>query len=344
MGEVWRAEDRALRRSVALKILSPEHGKSPSSIARFEREIQATASIAHPNVVRIHDWGITDDGVWYYAMDLLEGSDLASVVPRCGPVPPALVVHLGVPVAHGLAEAHRKGRHPPRSQARQHLRDRTGGRAAAPRDPRFRDRARADRDRVRAHPGGLRDGYARLHGARGESRRARQRRGGPLRPRRDALLRAHRCDAARREPRAAVGARRRHPGGARRCDRPRARRQSVAPPRLRRRVRAPPRRRRDHVDRVVADRSRSPRRGRPAIRRSIRRHRRRRSRRARRHARARRRYRPTVATPRRQVSAASRCAPGASATTHPIAISCATVVTLPIGAAESSASRCPRAR
>jgi len=109
MGEVWRAEDRALRRSVALKILSPEHGKSPSSIARFEREIQATASIAHPNVVRIHDWGVTDDGVWYYAMDLLAGVDLATVVKRCGPLPPALVCHLGAPVARGLAEAHRRG-------------------------------------------------------------------------------------------------------------------------------------------------------------------------------------------------------------------------------------------
>ena len=109
MGEVWRAEDRALRRSVALKILSPEHGKSQSAIARFEREIQATASIVHPNVVRIHDWGVTDDGVWYYAMDLLEGVDLATVVKRCGPLPPALVVHLGVPVAQGLAEAHRRG-------------------------------------------------------------------------------------------------------------------------------------------------------------------------------------------------------------------------------------------
>ena len=48
MGEVWRAEDRALRRDVALKILSPDHGRSPSRVARFEREIQATAAIAHP--------------------------------------------------------------------------------------------------------------------------------------------------------------------------------------------------------------------------------------------------------------------------------------------------------
>jgi serine/threonine-protein kinase len=109
MGEVWRAEDRALRRSVALKILSPEHGRKPSRVARFEREIQATAAIAHPNVVRIHDWGVTDDGVWYYAMDLLEGSDLGSVVKRAGPLPPALAVELFIPAAHGLAEAHRVG-------------------------------------------------------------------------------------------------------------------------------------------------------------------------------------------------------------------------------------------
>jgi serine/threonine-protein kinase len=109
MGEVWRAEDRALRRNVALKILSPELGRKPSRVARFEREIQVTAAVTHPNVVRIHDWGVTDDGVWYYAMDLLEGIDLTTMVKKCGPLPPALAVHLFVPAAGGLAEAHRHG-------------------------------------------------------------------------------------------------------------------------------------------------------------------------------------------------------------------------------------------
>lgn len=109
MGEVWRAEDRALRRNVALKILSPELGRKPSRVARFEREIQVTAAVTHPNVVRIHDWGVTDDGVWYYAMDLLEGTDLATVVKKCGPLPPALAVNLFEPAARGLAEAHRHG-------------------------------------------------------------------------------------------------------------------------------------------------------------------------------------------------------------------------------------------
>jgi len=109
MGEVWRAQDRALRREVALKILSPEHGRHPSAIARFEREIQATSEVAHPNVVRIHDWGVTDDGVWYYAMDLLNGVDLLALVKRTGALPAALVVHLGIGAAGGLAEAHRRG-------------------------------------------------------------------------------------------------------------------------------------------------------------------------------------------------------------------------------------------
>jgi serine/threonine-protein kinase len=109
MGEVWHAHDRALRRDVALKILSPEHGRVPSAIVRFEREIHATSEVVHPNVVRIHDWGITDDGVWYYAMDLLDGVDLSTLVGRTGPLPAALVVQLGCGVAGGLAEAHRKG-------------------------------------------------------------------------------------------------------------------------------------------------------------------------------------------------------------------------------------------
>ncbi len=109
MGEVWRAEDRALRRGVALKILSPEHGKKPSRVARFEREIQATAAVSHPNVVRIHDWGVTDDGVWYYAMDLLEGKDLGTVVRKAGLLPPALAVDLFFDAARGLHAAHRAG-------------------------------------------------------------------------------------------------------------------------------------------------------------------------------------------------------------------------------------------
>jgi len=108
MSRVWVAEDRRLNRKVVIKMLSPELAAGVN-IERFEREIQATADLNHPHVVRIHDWGVTDDGVWYYAMELLEGADLSTLVKRGGPLPPALVVHLGVQAARGLAEAHVRG-------------------------------------------------------------------------------------------------------------------------------------------------------------------------------------------------------------------------------------------
>ncbi len=109
MGEVWRALDKATRTDVALKILSPEQGRNPAAIARFEREIQATAELAHPGVVRIHDWGVTDDGVWYYAMELLDGIDLATLVKRHGQLPPGMCVHIGVQCCHAIALAHERG-------------------------------------------------------------------------------------------------------------------------------------------------------------------------------------------------------------------------------------------
>lgn len=109
MGEVWRAQDKAIRRDVALKILSPEHGRSPTSIARFEREIEATASLAHPNIVHVHDWGVTHDGVWDYAMELLAGVDLATLVEKRGRLPVPLVVRLGAQAARAIGDAHRHG-------------------------------------------------------------------------------------------------------------------------------------------------------------------------------------------------------------------------------------------
>ena len=109
MGEVWRAHDKAIRRDVALKILSPEHGRSPTSIARFEREIEATAGLDHAGIVRVHDWGVTHDGVWYYAMELLAGVDLAALIARRGPLPANEVARLGAQAARAVAEAHRRG-------------------------------------------------------------------------------------------------------------------------------------------------------------------------------------------------------------------------------------------
>ncbi len=109
MGEVWIAFHEQLRRNVALKILRPEFGTDAIAVERFEREVMTTASLMHPNTVRIYDHGATDDGLWYYAMELLTGEDMASVVRREGPMPPARAVHLALQAARALGEAHSRG-------------------------------------------------------------------------------------------------------------------------------------------------------------------------------------------------------------------------------------------
>ena len=109
MGEVWVAYHEQLKRNVALKILRPEAGTDPQTVARFEREVMATAELAHPNTIRIYDHGVTEDGLWYYAMELLSGEDLGTLVRRVGPLPPARALYLARQVARALAEAHAHG-------------------------------------------------------------------------------------------------------------------------------------------------------------------------------------------------------------------------------------------
>lgn len=109
MGEVWVAWHDQLSRDVALKILRPQEGTQEAEVTRFEREIKATAALTHPNTVRIFDHGVTEDGLWYYAMELLTGEDLQRLVERQGPVSPERVVRLGRQAAGALAEAHESG-------------------------------------------------------------------------------------------------------------------------------------------------------------------------------------------------------------------------------------------
>jgi serine/threonine-protein kinase len=109
MGEVWSAYFPPLRRDVALKILRAEERPRPVAIARFEREARATAELTHPNTVRVLDFGVTDDGLWFYAMELLEGQTVDELVKREGPLPPARAVHLVLQAARALAEAHHRG-------------------------------------------------------------------------------------------------------------------------------------------------------------------------------------------------------------------------------------------
>jgi serine/threonine-protein kinase len=78
-------------------------------VGRFEREVAATVSLSHPNTIRILDHGISDDGIRFYAMELLRGRDVGTAVNADGPLPVDRAAYLLRQVAHSLAEAHAKG-------------------------------------------------------------------------------------------------------------------------------------------------------------------------------------------------------------------------------------------
>lgn len=110
MGDVWIAYHPGLKRDVAVKILRPDQqDRSGSAQSRFEREVRATAELVHPNTVRVFDYGVTEDGLWYYVMELLEGETLADHIARQGPLAPARAVHIAGQVARALGEAHERG-------------------------------------------------------------------------------------------------------------------------------------------------------------------------------------------------------------------------------------------
>jgi len=108
MGEVWAAFDRTLKQRVALKTV---RGYEPgsSAVVRLEREVRALAELTHPNTVRVFDHGVTEDGLWYYAMELLHGENLRELVLREGPIDTRRLLRIAGPVLRALGEAHDKG-------------------------------------------------------------------------------------------------------------------------------------------------------------------------------------------------------------------------------------------
>lgn len=108
MGAVYRARHAMLRRPTALKLLKTGRAGA-EAIARFEKEVQLTAALTHPNTVTIFDYGRTPEGVFYYVMELLDGATVTDVVEAAGAQPPARVVHILRDAASALAEAHGVG-------------------------------------------------------------------------------------------------------------------------------------------------------------------------------------------------------------------------------------------
>jgi eukaryotic-like serine/threonine-protein kinase len=111
MGEVWRARHRMLARPAAIKLIRPSltrdgrAGAPEEARHRFEREAQAIARLRSPHTVNLFDFGVADDGAFYYAMELLDGLDADTLVRRFGPVPAERAVYLLRQVCHSLSEA-----------------------------------------------------------------------------------------------------------------------------------------------------------------------------------------------------------------------------------------------
>ncbi len=141
MGVVYRATHAMLRRPAAIKLLLKESANE-ADLARFEREVQLTSRLVHPNTISIFDYGRTAEGVFYYVMEYLDGLDLQSLVDRYGPV--------GAGARHPHPHAGQRGPrggsrarpHPPRHQARQHRAHRAARRARRRQGGRLRSRRR----------------------------------------------------------------------------------------------------------------------------------------------------------------------------------------------------------
>ncbi|NUQ12712.1 MAG: serine/threonine protein kinase, partial [Gemmatimonadaceae bacterium] len=108
MGVVYLANQAAIERRCALKMLRPDAVADPDALARFHREARAASRISHPNVVGVFDFGQAEDGSAYLAMEYVDGVTLAEVL-RAGPLPPRRAARIAWQVANGLAVAHELG-------------------------------------------------------------------------------------------------------------------------------------------------------------------------------------------------------------------------------------------
>ena len=108
MARIYRGHDNQLDRDVAVKILRPEYGRDPDFGSRFRHEAQAAASLNHPNIVGVYDYGQDEAGP-FIVMELVDGEDLASIIKRSGALPPRQAARITAETARALHAAHQRG-------------------------------------------------------------------------------------------------------------------------------------------------------------------------------------------------------------------------------------------
>ena len=111
MGTVYEARHALLRRPTAVKLMaraSADPVAEAEALLRFEREVQLTSELSHPNTVTIYDYGRTAEGVFYYAMEFIDGVDLDRLVQLDGPVGAGRTIHFALQICGSLTEAHNK--------------------------------------------------------------------------------------------------------------------------------------------------------------------------------------------------------------------------------------------
>jgi len=114
MGEVWVARHRMLDRPAAVKMIRPEalgpdRASRQRAVRRFVREARATSALRSHHTIDLYDFGVTEEGAFYYIMELLDGLSLGELVRRFGPLPAGRVIYLLRQVCHALGEAHDAG-------------------------------------------------------------------------------------------------------------------------------------------------------------------------------------------------------------------------------------------
>jgi serine/threonine-protein kinase len=114
MGEVWTASHRMLARAAAVKLLRPDSTRAigreaDTAAARLRREATIIATLQSPHTVYVYDFGVSDDGRFYYAMELVDGVSLHSLVANFGPLPAGRVVPILEQICESLEEAHQHG-------------------------------------------------------------------------------------------------------------------------------------------------------------------------------------------------------------------------------------------